>query len=120
MKLLTVHHRNVAVSYKHKLCSCASVFVFIVTSCSVLVPLLLVFVISPRVWLENVMIWEQAQVQFNYQYNFVGFETDTGKLVACTSFAYQKEVFEASGQRTSCSNIKVSGEGAFNLNNIVG
>lgn len=110
MKLITFHHRNVNVQYKNALCSMSSVFYLAITLAAILIPLYLVLLLSPRVWLESVLIWEQPNVQFKYQYNFMGIRKD-GKAVACSSFPYQRKIIDEAKERNTtkgCSSIKVS------------
>lgn len=109
MKLITFHHRNVNVSYKNSLCSMASVFYLGITIAAVVIPLYLVLLLSPRVWLESVLIWEQPSVQFKYQYNFIGTRMD-GKTVGCASFPYQRSLIDAAKEKNTtkgCSALKV-------------
>lgn len=110
MKLITFHHRNVNVSYKNNLCSMASIFYLAITAAAIILPLFLVLLLTPRVALENVLIWEQPSVQFQYQYNIIGSRRADEKTVACSSFPYQRTLIDDAKERNTtkgCSAIKV-------------
>lgn len=117
MKLITFHHRNVHVSYKNTVCSFASLFYIAITLLTIIIPIYLVLLLSPRVQLENSMIWEQPSVQFKYQYNFMGLLRTEHKAVACSSFPYQRFLIDDAKERSAaieCSSIKVSFQGNNN------
>lgn len=87
----------------------ASIFYLAITIAAILLPLYMVVLLSPRVWLENVLIWEQPTItQFKYLYNLIGTRVDE-ETVACSSFPYQRKLIEMARNSTKgCSSIKVS------------
>lgn len=109
MKLITFHRKNVHVSYKNSVCSFASLFFFAITLASIIIPFYIVMLLSPRVWSENVLLWEQPQVQFKYQYNFVGRLEDSKQVISCSSFPYQRSLIDSLDKNISksCSSLKV-------------
>lgn len=102
MKLLSIHQRSVYVSYKNTVCSCATLFLAATTFFAIVLPVYLIFLINPKVWLENVEIYEQPRVQFNYQYDLLAI-TEDNQIVSCSSLDYQIERFG----RSDCLLIKV-------------
>lgn len=93
MKFIPLHTTNTAIVYKNSLCSFASLLVLAFIALSVMLPVLLVSLLSPYSGIsESRVLYEQPNVEFNYEYIFVG-TTDQGEyeeeesLVACSSFS---------------------------------
>lgn len=92
MKFIPLHTTNTAIVYKNSLCSLASVFVLVFIALSVMIPVLLVSLLSPYSGIsESRVLYEQPNIQFNYQYIFVAnteSTTDSGEIsfLACSSF----------------------------------
>ena len=120
MQLITFHQRHVNVSYKNSLCSLASLFYGATFLATVLVPLYLVLLLSPRVWQESVLLWEQPVLQFQYQYNVWATRADE-VLVSCSSLpSLVAQIEEAKDRNTTkgCASLKIS-EGDWNHDGVM-
>ncbi|XP_017132611.1 transmembrane protein 231 [Drosophila elegans] len=92
MRFIPLHTTNTAIVYKNSLCSFASLLVLAFVALSVMLPVLLVSLLSPYSGIsESRILYEQPNVEFTYEYIFVG-TTEPGEyeeeesLVACSSF----------------------------------
>ncbi|KAH8366503.1 hypothetical protein KR084_012443 [Drosophila pseudotakahashii] len=93
MRFIPLHTTNTSIVYKNSLCSFASLLVLAFIALSVMLPVLLVSFLSPYSGIsESRVLYEQPNVEFTYQYIFVG-TTEPGELeeeeslVACSSFS---------------------------------
>ncbi|GAB0089075.1 hypothetical protein DMENIID0001_035540 [Sergentomyia squamirostris] len=106
MKLLTVHCKSVSISYKHSLCSFATLFVAITTLSALIIPFYIVIFANTDLWHQTVTIYEQPNITFTYKYNFFGI-MDNDEIVACSSQSYVSGILE---NVSKCSAIKYSEE----------
>lgn len=102
MKLLNVHRKEVHIVYKHSVCSCAAVSVFLISFLAVVLPIYLVYLINHDLWQLNKISHEQPFIKFAYQYLFV--LEDNDNLIVCSSFN-ELNILTESHQR--CGTIKV-------------
>ncbi|XP_059617058.1 uncharacterized protein LOC132261985 [Phlebotomus argentipes] len=93
MKLLTIHSKSVNISYKHSLCSFATLFVAITTLSALLIPFYIVIFANADLWHHTVTIYEQPNITFTYKYNFVAIR-ENEDIVACSSLPYVSNLLQ--------------------------
>uniref|UniRef100_A0A336M9W9 Transmembrane protein 231 n=1 Tax=Culicoides sonorensis TaxID=179676 RepID=A0A336M9W9_CULSO len=107
MKLFTVHKNPLHISYKHQLCSIATLFVILVAILVIVLPFVLIYTLYRDIWKQDLLIFEQPKVQFSYKYIFSAVlrneATDNQKLVTCSSFSKYNELTE---NHQNCNGIK--------------
>ncbi|KAH8246481.1 hypothetical protein KR038_001997 [Drosophila bunnanda] len=105
MRFIPLHTTNTAIVYKNSLCSFASLIVLAFIALSVMIPVLLVSLLSPYSGIsESRVLYEQPNVEFTYQYIFVGTTEEDGEqelAVACSSFSELNALM--GGYTNSCS-----------------
>lgn len=78
MKLLTLYNKNVSISYKHSVCSFASLFAAVSLIFVCTVPYYFICYVNSDLWWQPHMIWEQPNVRFQYRYILMGEHQATG------------------------------------------
>ena len=68
MKLLTLYQQNVFISYKHSICSFATLFTFIVGIFTVVMPFVVITSINSDLWHQSKIVFEQPFITFKYKY----------------------------------------------------
>lgn len=103
MKLFNLYNKNVRISYNHQFCSFATFFVVLTAFFSVLTPFCIIFSLNPNIWSQELIIFEQPDVKFKFQYLVLG-EMNEGSIVTCSSYDFFNKKTE---EFQKCSSIKV-------------
>lgn len=108
MKLFTVHRNTLNINYKHQLCSIAFLFVILVTILTIVLPFVVIHSTNRETWKQSLMIYEQPNVKFIYQYIFTAIlqddDDDKKNMITCSSFPFYNELTQ---EFQECSDIKV-------------
>lgn len=98
MKLLTLYNKNVFISYKHSVCSFATLFSVISLIFVIVVPYFLICYINNDLWLQSHYIWEQPNVKFHYNYILMS-EHNDNQIIVISSYDHlnaETEKFQTS------------------------
>lgn len=106
MALISLHRRYQYVDYQNRLCSLATFITLITIICAIFLPFLFIYKINNNKFVseDNLIIYEQPYVKFQYKYFLLIENTLDDKLIACSSFEY---INKLTNEIDSCSKIKV-------------
>lgn len=120
MKIFTLHQRPIYINYKQSLCSFAAFFVFVTTLFTAIVPFYITYLIHHKSWHQQIVAYEQPNIQFKYNYIFLAeyinteysnenqIESDNPEVITkslvCSSYKSLTEILEDNAE---CSTIKV-------------
>jgi hypothetical protein len=106
MTLISLYRRYQFVDYQNRLCSTASFITFLIIICAIFSPFLFIYKINNNKFVsnDNLIIYEQPYIKFQYKYLLLIENTLDDKLIACSSFEYLNKLTSGID---SCSKIKV-------------